>query len=415
MNIIEKILAKASRKKEVHAGEIVQAEIDKTMANDITAPLAILAFKKMGGKKVWNKEKVILVIDHLCPPSNDQAAKVQKMMRDFTVEQELKYFYDVGRGGVCHQIMVEKHVVPGEVIVGADSHTTTYGALGAFSTGIGSTEIASVFITGNLWFKVPEAINIIVNGELDEPVYPKDLILHIIGELGADGATYKGVKFSGRTIEGMDIEGRLTLCNMVIEMGAKNGIIEPDEKMYKYLNQQANEVLKEDRDAEYAETVEYDVQKLEPMVACPPSVDDVKPVSEVEGIEIDQAFIGSCTNGRLGDLRVAARVLNKRKVKKGVRALVVPASQGVYMAALQEGLLKTFIKAGALVCNPNCGPCYGGHMGLLAEDEVCIASSNRNFVGRMGSPKAEIYLASPATVAASAVTGRITVPSLMEV
>ena len=415
MNIIEKILAKASRKKEVHAGEVVQTEIDKAMANDITAPLAILAFKKMGGKKVWNKEKVILVIDHLCPPSSDQAAKVQKMMRDFTVEQELKYFYDVGRGGVCHQIMVEKHVVPGEVIVGADSHTTTYGALGAFSTGIGSTEIASVFITGNLWFKVPEAINIIVNGELDEPVYPKDLILHIIGELGADGATYRGVKFSGRAIEVMDIEGRMTLCNMVIEMGAKNGIIEPDEKMYKYLNQQANEVLKEDRDAEYAETVEYDVQKLEPMVACPPSVDDVRPVSEVKGIEIDQAFIGSCTNGRLGDLRVAARVLNKRKVKKGIRVLVVPASQGVYKAALQEGLLEVFINAGALVCNPNCGPCYGGHMGLLAEGEVCIASSNRNFVGRMGSPKAEIYLASPATVAASAVTGRITDSSSMEV
>ncbi len=414
MNVIEKILAKASGKRETHAGEIVEARIDKAMANDITAPLAIMAFEKMGGKKVWDKEKVILVIDHLSPPSSDQSAKVQKMMRDFAEEQDLKYFYDVGRGGVCHQVMVERHVMPGEVIVGADSHTTTYGALGAFSTGIGSTEIASVFLTGKLWFKVPKAMDIVVNGELKEPVSPKDLILYTIGQMGADGATYMGVKFSGEAVEGMDVEGRLTICNMVVEMGAKNGIIEPDGKVYKYLGKPLGKALKDDVDAEYAKTVEYDATKLEPMVACPPSVDNVKPVSEVEGIEIDQALIGSCTNGRLSDLRVVAKILEGRKVKNGVRALVVPASQEVYKNALKEGLIETFIDAGAMVCNPNCGPCYGGHMGLLAEGEVCLSSSNRNFVGRMGSPKAEVYLASPATVAVSAVTGRITDPRSWE-
>jgi len=414
MNVIEKILARASGKRETHAGEIVEARIDKAMANDITAPLAIMAFEKMGGKKVWDKEKVILVIDHLSPPSSDQSAKVQKMMRDFAEEQGLKYFYDVGRGGVCHQLMVESHVMPGEVIVGADSHTTTYGALGAFSTGIGSTEIASVFLTGKLWFKVPKAMDIVVNGELKEPVSPKDLILYTIGQMGADGATYMGVKFSGEAVKGMDVEGRLTICNMVVEMGAKNGIIEPDEKVYRYLGKPLGEALKDDVDAEYAKTVEYDATKLEPMVACPPSVDNVKPVAEVEGIEIDQALIGSCTNGRLSDLRVAAKILDDRKVKNSVRALVVPASQEVYKNALKEGLIETFIDAGAMVCNPNCGPCYGGHMGLLAEGEVCLSSSNRNFVGRMGSPKAEVYLASPATVAVSAVTGRITDPRSWE-
>ena len=414
MNIIEKILAKASDKRETNAGEIVEARIDKAMANDITAPLAIMAFEKMGGKKIWDKEKVILVIDHLSPPSSDQSAKVQKMMRVFAKEQGLKYFYDVGRGGVCHQVMVERHVMPGEVIVGADSHTTTYGALGAFSTGIGSTEIASVFLTGKLWFKVPKAMNVVVDGELIEPVSAKDLILYTIGEMGADGATYMGVKFSGEAIEGMDVEGRLTICNMVVEMGAKNGIIEPDEKVYKYLGEPSGKALKDDADAEYVKTVEYDGTKLEPMVACPPSVDNVKSVAEVEGVEIDQALIGSCTNGRLSDLRVVAKILEGRKVKNGVRALVVPASQEVYKNALKDGLIETFIDAGAMVCNPNCGPCYGGHMGLLAEGEVCLSSSNRNFVGRMGSPKAEVYLASPATVAVSAVTGRITDPRSWE-
>lgn len=411
MNIIEKILAKASGKKVVHPGEIVEAEIDKAMANDITAPLAVLSFKRMDGKNVWDKEKVILVIDHIAPASSEQSAKMHKLMRDFVEEQSIKYFYDVGRGGVCHQVMVEKHVEPGDVIVGADSHTTTYGALGAFSTGIGSTEMASVWLTGKLWFKIPEAINIIFNGEMTKSVYPKDLILYTIGQLGADGAIYKGVKFSGGTIRNMGVEGRLTLCNMVVEMGGKNGIIEPDEKVYNYLNKQAKDDLRDDEDSEYDKTFEYDASKLEPMVACPSTVDNVKSVSEVEGVKIDQALIGSCTNGRLSDLRIAAEILKNRKVKKGVRALVIPASQDVFKAALNEHLMEIFIDAGVMICNPNCGPCYGGHLGLLAEGEVCISSSNRNFVGRMGSPKADIYLASPATVATSAITGKITQPA----
>lgn len=411
MNIIEKILAKASGKKVVHPGEIVEAEIDKAMANDITAPLAVLSFKRMDGKNVWDKEKVILVIDHIAPASSEQSAKMHKLMRDFVEEQSIKYFYDVGRGGVCHQVMVEKHVEPGNVIVGADSHTTTYGALGAFSTGIGSTEMASVWLTGKLWFKIPEAINIIFNGEMTKSVYPKDLILYTIGQLGADGAIYKGVKFSGDTIRNMGVEGRLTLCNMVVEMGGKNGIIEPDEKVYNYLNKQAKDDLRDDEDSEYDKTFEYDASKLEPMVACPSTVDNVKSVSEVEGVKIDQALIGSCTNGRLSDLRIAAEILKNRKVKKGVRALVIPASQDVFKAALNEHLMEIFIDAGVMICNPNCGPCYGGHLGLLAEGEVCISSSNRNFVGRMGSPKADIYLASPATVATSAITGKITQPA----
>jgi len=415
MNLIEKILAKASRKREVHPGDIVEAEVSKAMANDITAPLAIISFKKMNGKKVWDKEKVILVIDHLSPASSEESAELHKAMREFAEEQTLKYFYDVGRGGVCHQVMVEKHVTPGDVIVGADSHTTTYGALGAFSTGIGSTEIASVWLTGKLWFKVPEAIKILFHGKLTEHVYPKDVILFTIGQLGADGATYKCVNFSGDTIRNMDIEGRLTLCNMVVEMGGKNGIVEPDKKLYKYLGIENIEAWRDDEDAEYHKTLEYDASQLEPMIACPPAVDNVMPISKVEGTEIDQALIGSCTNGRLSDLRVAAKILKNRKVKRGVRALVVPASQEVYKNALQEKLIETFIKSEVMVCNPNCGPCYGGHLGLLAQGEVCVSSSNRNFIGRMGSSKAQVYLASPAVVAASAIKGKISHPASVKV
>jgi 3-isopropylmalate/(R)-2-methylmalate dehydratase large subunit len=415
MNLIEKILAKASGKREVHPGDIVEADINQAMANDITAPLAIISFKKMNGKKVWDRGKVILVIDHLSPASSEESANLHKMMRGFAEEQELKNFYDVGRGGVCHQVMVENHVTPGDVIVGADSHTTTYGGLGAFSTGIGSTEMASVWLTGKLWFKVPEAIKIMFHGKLADHVYPKDIILYTIGQLGADGATYKGVTFSGDIIRKMDVEGRLTLCNMVVEMGGKNGIIEPDEKVYNYLNEETEEVWRDDEDAEYCQIIEYDASFLEPMIACPPTVDNVKPISNLEGTEIDQALIGSCTNGRLSDLKEAAKLFKNRKVKRGVRALVIPASQKVYIDSLKEGLIETFIESGAMVCNPNCGPCYGGHLGLLAQGEVCVSSSNRNFIGRMGSPKAEIYLASPAVAAASAITGKITHPASLKV
>ncbi|RLI50195.1 3-isopropylmalate dehydratase large subunit, partial [Candidatus Bathyarchaeota archaeon] len=333
--------------------------------------------------------------------------------RKFVREQKIKHFYDVGRGGVCHQIMMENHVKPGEVIVGGDSHTCTYGAIGSFATGIGSTEVASVFLTGKLWFKVPKTINIVIEGKLKQPSVSKDIILYIIGQFRADGATYMGIKFSGETIKDISVDGRMTLCNMVVEMGAKNGIIEPDDKTALYLKERgftSPNFIKDDVDAKYYKTVYYDASEVEPMVACPFTVDNVKPVSEVDKVEIDQAVIGSCTNGRLEDLRLAAQIFRNKRVKEGVRVLIIPASRKVYMDAMNEGLLETFIKAGALICNPCCGPCYGGHLGLLAAEEVCISTTNRNFVGRMGHPKAKIYLASPATVASSALTGRITDP-----
>ncbi len=415
--MVEKILAKASDRKQVHPGDIVEAKIDKAMVNDITGPLAIEAFKRMGGEKIWDRDLAIIVLDHLIPANTEQTANLHRILRNFAKEQELKYFYDVGRGGVCHQIMMENHVKPGEVIVGADSHTCTYGALGAFSTGIGSTEIASVFLTGRLWFKVPRVINIVVNGSINPPISPKDLILYVIGQFKADGANYMGVEFSGKAVKRMSVDGRMTLCNMVVEMGAKNGIVDPDDKTAEYLNSRgftSYQLFEGDVNAEYERVVEYDASSLEPLVALPPSVDNVKPISEVGEIEVDQALIGSCTNGRLEDLRTAAGILRDKKVKKNVRTLVIPASQEVYSRATKDGLLDIFVEAGALVCNPNCGPCYGGHLGLLAAGEVCVSSTNRNFVGRMGSSKAEIYLASPATVAASAITGKITDPRSLE-
>jgi 3-isopropylmalate/(R)-2-methylmalate dehydratase large subunit len=417
VNIVEKILAKAAGRDRVSPGEIVEASIDKAMMNDITGPLAIDAFRKMEGTRVWDRNRLVVVLDHLVPANDAQAANLHRILRVFAREQGLPHFYDVGRGGVCHQIMMERHVQPGEVIVGADSHTCTYGALGAFATGIGSTDTAAVLLTGKLWFKVPKVINLILTGRLRPPVAPKDLILYLIGQLTADGATYMGVEFSGPVVEAISVAGRMTLCNMVVEMGAKNGVVSPDDKTAAYLASRgipAAPFLTGDADAQYDRVVEYDVSSLEPMVALPPAVDNVKPVSEVGRVEIDQALIGSCTNGRLEDLRIAAGILRGRKVKQNVRALVIPASQEIYAQALKEGLLDVFVQAEALVCNPNCGPCYGGHLGLLAAGETCVSSTNRNFVGRMGSPKANIYLASPATVAASAITGTITDPRTLE-
>jgi 3-isopropylmalate/(R)-2-methylmalate dehydratase large subunit len=315
-------------------------------------------------------------------------------------------------------VMPEKgHVRPGELIVGADSHTCTYGAFGAFATGIGSTEMAAVFVTGNLWFKVPEVIKLNVTGRFQNFVTPKDLILNIIGQIKADGAIYNGIEFAGPTIGNMSVDGRMVLCNMAVEMGAKTGIIESDETTLNYVKSRTEEPfkpVKSDSDTAYKGVLDTDVTDLEPQVSCPHSVDNVKLISEVNKVEIDQAFIGSCTNGRLEDLRLAAKLLEGRKASKRVRLLVVPASQEVYLEALQEGLIQTFLEAGAIMCNPTCGPCLGGHLGLLAPGETCISSSNRNFLGRMGSQKAYVYLASPATVAASALTGKITDPRLLK-
>ena len=420
MNITEKILAKASGKQVVHPGEIVDANVDMIMVHDLTGPLAVEAFKKIGVQKVWDNQKAVVILDHQVPAESVKAAELHKTMRQFAKDQKIR-IYDIGRGGICHQVMPEKgHVVPGTVIVGADSHTCTYGAFGAFATGIGSTEAAAVFATGKIWLKVPEAIKINVTGEFQKYVTPKDLILSIIGRMGVDGATYKSTEFTGPTIKSMSIAGRMTLCNMAVEMGAKNGIIEPDETTRKFLEGRVSkalpnfESLKSDKDAVYERTVEFDVSKMEPQVACPSSVDNVKPVSEAGNVPIEQAFIGSCTNGRIEDLRLAAQVLKGKRVKDNVRTLVIPASQEVYKQALNEGLLEIFTDAGAIVCGSACGPCLGGHIGLLAADEVCVSTSNRNFIGRMGSTKASVYLASPATVAASAVTGKITDPRKLE-
>jgi 3-isopropylmalate/(R)-2-methylmalate dehydratase large subunit len=414
MNILEKILANASGKQEVSSGEIVEASIDAAMIHDLTGPLAIKSFRMIGAKKVWDNNKVVIILDHLVPASSVISAGLHKTVRNFAEEQNIQNFYDVGRGGVCHQVMPEKgHIRPGEVIVGADSHTCTYGAFGVFSTGIGSTEMAAVFTTGKLWFRVPEVIKVDVTGKLPSMVTPKDLTLNIVGKIGADGAIYKGLEFSGSTIRNMSVDGRMVLCNMAVEMGAKAGIIEPDQKTLDYVKARTDKpfkAVKSDPDETYERVVDVDVSDLEPQVAVPHSVDNVKPVSEVDGVKVDQAFIGSCTNGRLEDLQSAAQILKGKKIARNMRLIVIPASQEIYLNALNEGLIKTFMDAGATIGNPNCGPCLGGHMGIMADGEACISTSNRNFIGRMGSTKSFVYLASPATVAASAITGKITDP-----
>jgi len=414
VNIAEKILARASGREEVKPGEIVQPKVDMAMVNEITGPLAIQAFKKIGVPKVWDNSRIVLIQDHQVPADTVKSAELHRIMRQFAEEQEIKFLYDVGFGGVCHQIMVEKgHALPGDLIVGADSHTCTYGALGAFATGIGSTEMAAVFAMGEIWLRVPSTIRINATGSFKKHVTPKDLILYVIGKIGAAGATYKAVEFTGSTISQISISGRMTLCNMTVEMGAKTGLINPDEETFNYVKSRARRpfrALKSDPDAKYEKTLEVDVDRLEPQIACPHSVDNVKPVKSVEGTEINQAFLGSCTNGRLEDLKAAAEILKGKKISRGVRMIVTPASQEVYLQALKNGFLEIFVKAGALVTNPTCGACFGGHMGLLAPGEVCVSSSNRNFVGRMGSPEAEIYLASPVTVAASALAGKIVDP-----
>ncbi|RLF97687.1 MAG: 3-isopropylmalate dehydratase large subunit, partial [Thaumarchaeota archaeon] len=363
------------------------------------------------GERVWNPSRIIFIIDHVSPSTSIGTSNLHKLMRDFAGKHGIK-LYDVG-SGICHQIMVEEgYVKPGYIILGADSHTCTYGALGAFSTGIGSTEMASVFLSGRLWFKVPETIKITIVDEPPSWIMGKDIILNIIGILGSDGATYKAIEFNGSVIKRLSISDRLTICNMVVEMGAKAGIIKPDEKTRAFLGGDLGRIniVEPDKGAEYVDEYIVGVSGLEPQVAKPSRVDDVTSVTEVEGIEVDQVFIGSCTNGRIEDLRAAARILKGRKIKSGIRLLVIPASRKVYLRALDEGLIKIFLEAGGAVYSPGCGPCMGGHIGILGDDEICISTSNRNFAGRMGSPKAKIYLASPLTAAASAITGKITDP-----
>ena len=408
----EKILAKASGKNQVEAGDIVIANIDVAMTHDLTGPLSVESFEKIGAEKVWDASKIVIPFDHQVPADSIDSANNHILMREFVEKQGIENFYDVNQG-VCHQILPELgHVVPGEVIVGADSHTCTHGALGAFATGIGSTDMAMVFSEGNLWFKVPETNRFEINGKLKENVYAKDVILHIIGQVGVDGSTYKACEFAGETISDMSVSDRMVLCNMAIEMGGKTGLVEPDQKTIDYVESRSNKaykVYKTDLDSSSLNIIDIDVSDLEPQVACPHNVDNVCPVSEVDQ-EIDQVFLGSCTNGRISDLRQAAKILKGKKVAKGTRMLVIPASKEVYSKALDEGLLKIFVDAGALVSAPCCGPCLGGHTGIIGPGEVSLSTSNRNFKGRQGSPDGKVYLSSAAVAAASAIEGKIVAP-----
>ena len=411
--MLEKILG-AHLGRDVEPGQLVECPLDVALGNDVTAPLAIKEFRKVGAKKVFDREKVVLVNDHFAPNRDIRSANQCKLVRDFAKEQGLVNFFDVGRMGIEHALLPEEGLVlPGDVIIGADSHTCTYGALGAFATGVGSTDLAAAMVTGKCWFKVPESIKFIYYGKLNKWVTGKDLILYTIGRIGVDGALYQAMEFTGETIENLPISSRLTMSNMAIEAGGKAGIIAPDEVTLAYVKKRARrdfKVYQSDEDAIYSQTYEYDCSKIEPQVAFPHLPSNTKPISEVGQVEIDQAVIGSCTNGRLDDLRVAASILKGRKAHKNVRLIVIPATQKIYQQALKEGLLEIFIEAKAAVSTPTCGPCLGGHMGILGAGERAIATTNRNFVGRMGDPKSEVYLANPAIAAASAVLGRIGSP-----
>jgi 3-isopropylmalate/(R)-2-methylmalate dehydratase large subunit len=412
MTIAEKILAKASGKRETAPHEIVTAKIDVAMSHE-NADVVLRAFKEIGIGKVWDPARIVIIFDHRIPAESEKTAATHQRIRAFVKEQKIKHFYDL-KQGICHQVLPEHgHSRPGEVMVGTDSHTTTHGAFGTFASGIGATEMAGVWATGELWFMVPESVQIRVTGKFAKYVSAKDLILSIIGRLGAAGADYKSVEFSGETITEMSIASRMVLTNLSMEMGAKVAFVVPDQKTIDYVKLHTDRAftpLLPDKDAEYGQVIDIDVSDLESMVACPHTVDNVQPVRNVAGKRIDQALIGSCTNGRLEDLAVAAEILEDKKVYPEVRLLVIPASRQVYLDAVERGYIEIFLEAGALVLNPGCGPCLGAHQGLLAPGEVCISTTNRNFKGRMGSSDSYVYLASPATVAQSAITGEISAP-----
>jgi len=410
--IVEKIFSSHSNK-DVRAGDVTVADIDFCFGQDGTSMLVIDAFRNLGAKKVFNKNKFCMVIDHGAPSPSIGVSEVHKKMRNFAKEHDLNMF-DIGCG-VCHQVIPESGLVmPGNLVVGADSHTCTYGALGVFSTGMGSTDVAVALATGKNWFKVPETIKIILRGKAGKGVYSKDVILYIIGKLGADYATYKAVEFSGEYVKSLSMDGRFTIANMAVEMGAKAGLFEPDEKTYKWLKAHGvkggGRRMKSDKDAVYAEVLEFDVSKIAPQIAKPHTVDNVVPINKLKNTKIDQAFLGTCTNGRLEDLRVAHSILKNKKIDKGVKMIIAPASKDIFQKAMEKGMISEFVKAGASVVAPGCGPCVGTHNGVLASGEVCISTANRNFKGRMGNPDAFIYLGSPAAVAASALEGKIADP-----
>jgi 3-isopropylmalate/(R)-2-methylmalate dehydratase large subunit len=412
--ISEKILAKNGDKPDIRPDELIEVRIDFALGNDITAPLAIEAFRSSGAKRVFDPERIALIPDHFTPNKDIASAMQVKLLREFAKEQNLAHFYEVGRMGVEHALLPEQGLVlPGDVVIGADSHTCTYGALGAFATGVGSTDLAAAMITGKIWFKVPQSVKFIFRGKLRPWVGGKDLILYTIGRIGVDGARYRAMEFTGEVIESLPMSDRFTMSNMAIEAGAKAGLIAPDATTEEYVKGRAKRPYKffsSDPDAHYESVYDWDVSGFEPMVALPHSPGNVKPINELPEIQIDQVVIGSCTNGRLEDLRLAASILKGKKVAPGIRCLVIPATQRIYQDAMKEGLLEIFVEAEAAVSTPTCGPCLGGHMGILAAGERAVATTNRNFVGRMGHTASEVYLSNPAVAAASAITGRITHP-----
>ncbi len=414
MTMTQKILAAHAGADHVQAGQLLLADLDRVLGNDITSPVAIRAFEGLGKKQVFDRDKVVMVMDHFVPNKDIKAAEQCKMCRDFCGQQDVTHFYDVGRMGIEHALLPEQGLVTaGDLVIGADSHTCTYGALGAFSTGVGSTDMACGMATGKAWFKVPAAIKVILTGKLRRYVSGKDVILHLIGQIGVDGALYRSLEFTGEGMHTLSVSDRLCIANMAIEAGAKNGIFAVDDLTLAYLKEHGAaepHIYEADPDAEYEQTIEIDLSQIEPTVAFPHLPENAKTFDTIGKIPVDQVVIGSCTNGRLEDLRAAAEIMAGRQCAKGVRVIVIPATQQIYLDAMAEGLLKIFIESGAVVSTPTCGPCLGGYMGILAKGERAVTTTNRNFVGRMGHPESEVYLASPATAAASALTGLITSP-----
>ena len=414
MTIAEKILADHAGLDSVEPGQLIEVDVDIALGNDITAPIAIDIFKKAGAKKVFDREKIALIADHFTPNKDIKSAEQVRILREFAEDHAILHFYEGGDVGVEHCLLPEKGIVlPGDVVIGADSHTCTYGALGAFATGVGSTDLAATMITGKTWFKVPESIKFVYNGKLNPWVSGKDLILYTIGDIGVDGALYMAMEFTGPVIDGLSMAERMTMANMAIEAGGKAGLINPDEKTEEYVSKRASrsyKFFKSDEDAQYARVIEYDCSKIEPQIAFPHLPENTVGISEVGTVELNQVVIGSCTNGRIEDLEVAAKILNGKKVAKGLRLIILPATPQIWSEALDRGYLKIFMDAGAVVGPPTCGPCLGGHMGILAKGERALSTTNRNFVGRMGHPESEVYLASPAIAAASAILGRIGSP-----
>jgi len=412
--MVEKILSAHTDTDNFKIGDIINVRVDFAFANDITAPLAIKYFKESGAKEVFDRKKIGLIPDHFAPNKDIKSAEQCKLLREFAQEQEIENYFEIGKMGVEHALLPEKGLVlPGDVVVGADSHTDTSGALGAFAIGVGSTDLAAIMALGEVWLKVPSTIKFIYSGKLNKWVSGKDLILYTISKIGVDGANYQVMEFSGEVIKRLSMDNRFTMCNMAVEAGAKTAIIEPDQITLEYLQGRATrpyQLYKSDPEVFYEKVIEFEVSKIEPQVAFPHLPENAKPISEVGYIKIDQSIIGSCTNGRIEDLRIAAEVLKGQKVYPEVRLIIIPATQDIYLQALREGLIDLFVSAGAVVSTPTCGPCLGGYMGILAKGERAISTTNRNFVGRMGHPESEVYLASPAVAAASAVAGRIVSP-----